>query len=72
MPSEPGWRHPRGAGAGDLERGPRWNAYRKLQRELSFLEAKEDRALRQANRKQWIAVSKANRAGKGKVRVKEW
>ena len=67
--SEPGCAIREALATGDLDEA-RWNAYRKLQRELSFLEAKEDRALRQANRKQWIAVSKANRAGK-KVR-EEW
>ena len=40
----------------------RWRSFQKLQRELSFLELKEDRVARQADRKRWVAVSKANRA----------
>jgi ribosome biogenesis GTPase len=42
----------------------RWKGFQKLQRELNFLEAKEDRAARQANRKHWIAISKAQKASK--------
>jgi ribosome biogenesis GTPase len=42
----------------------RWKGFQKLQRELNFLEAKEDRAARQTNRKHWIAIAKANKASK--------
>jgi ribosome biogenesis GTPase len=42
----------------------RWNSFRKLIRELSFAERKEDRAAREAERKRWIAIAKAQRAGK--------
>jgi ribosome biogenesis GTPase len=42
----------------------RWKGFQKLQREASFMEAKEDRLARQANRKQWIAIAKANKASK--------
>ena len=42
----------------------RWQGFQKLQRELNFLEAKEDRAARQANRKSSIAISKAQKAGR--------
>ncbi len=48
----------------------RWKSFRKLRRELAFLEAKDDHLARQANRKHWIAVNKANRAGK-KIK-EEW
>jgi ribosome biogenesis GTPase / thiamine phosphate phosphatase len=42
----------------------RWQGFQKLQRELNFLEAKEDRVARQANRKSSIALSKAQKASK--------
>jgi ribosome biogenesis GTPase len=42
----------------------RWRGFQKLQRELNFLEAKEDRAARQANRKHWIAIAKAQKANR--------
>jgi ribosome biogenesis GTPase len=61
--SEPGCAVREALAAGVLDEA-RWNGFRKLQRELSFLEAKEDRVARQANRKHWIAISKANRASK--------
>jgi len=48
---------------GTLDQG-RWKSFQKLQRELAHLERKEDRALREVERKKWIAVSKAQRAGK--------
>lgn len=67
--SEPGCAVRQALASGALDEA-RWRGFRKLQRELSFLEAKEDRVARQANRKHWIAISKANRAGK-KVRG-EW
>ncbi|MDQ2860516.1 MAG: ribosome small subunit-dependent GTPase A [Pseudomonadota bacterium] len=57
-----------------LERGAlddgRWQNYRKLQRELAFADAKEDPALRAARRRQWVAITKAQRSGK-KARGKD-
>lgn len=55
---------------GSLEEA-RWRSYQKLQRELAHLERKEDRAARETERRRWIAISKAQRAGK-KVRGKPW
>ncbi len=49
----------------------RWKSYQKLQREMAHLERKEDRVARQTERKRWIAISKAQRAGK-KIRGKAW
>ena len=40
----------------------RWKSYGKLQRELAFLAAKEDPALRAANRRHWIGIHKAAKA----------
>lgn len=40
----------------------RWRGYRKLQRELAHVDAKEDPALRAARRRQWVLITKANRA----------
>jgi len=48
----------------------RWKSFRKLARELAFQERKEDHMARQAERKRWIAISKANRASY-KVRGKD-
>jgi ribosome biogenesis GTPase len=48
---------------GALDPG-RWKNYRKLTRELAFVERKEDRAAREAERKRWISIAKAQRAGK--------
>jgi ribosome biogenesis GTPase / thiamine phosphate phosphatase len=42
----------------------RWRGFQKLQREVNFLESKEDRAARQANRKHWVAISKAQKASR--------
>jgi ribosome biogenesis GTPase len=42
----------------------RWESFRKLQRELAFVARKEDRALRAADHKRWVAIAKAQRAGK--------
>ena len=42
----------------------RWKGFQKLQREAAFMEAKDDRQARQANRKHWIAIAKSQRAGK--------
>ena len=47
--------------AGDLDEA-RWRSFRKLRRELAFLESKEDPSLRAAKRRQWVQVTKANRA----------
>ena len=47
----------------------RWKSFQKLQRELTFLENKDDRVARQAHRRQWINISKAQRAGR-KIREK--
>ena len=46
---------------GTLDRG-RWSNFQKLQRELSHHERKEDRLAREAERKRWIAVNKAQRS----------
>ena len=53
-----------GAGNGRPRAEARWKGFQKLQREASFMEAKEDRLARLANRKQWIAIAKANKASK--------
>lgn len=56
---------------GSLDPG-RWRSYQKLRKEAAFHERKEDRAAREAHRRQWIAVHKAARAHmKAKAR-KEW
>ena len=39
----------------------RWASFLKLRRELSYLESREDPALRAARRRQWVGISKANR-----------
>ena len=52
--------------AGALDAG-RWQSFGKLQRELAFIEAKEDPAARAAKRREWVNITKAQRAGK-KVR----
>jgi ribosome biogenesis GTPase len=46
---------------GALDRG-RWLSYDKLGRELAFTDRKEDRFAREAERKRWIAISKAQKA----------
>lgn len=48
----------------------RWASFQKLGRELSFLESKEDPALRAAKKRQWVEITKAQRAGK-KARGKD-
>ncbi len=55
--------------SGTLDDG-RWQSYRKLKRELAFQESKEDPALRAARRRQWVAITKAQRSGK-KARGKD-
>jgi ribosome biogenesis GTPase len=47
--------------AGTLDPG-RWGNFQKLQRELSHHERKEDRLAREAERKRWIAINKAQRS----------
>lgn len=42
----------------------RWQSFQKLQREVSQVDRKDDRIARQAERKRWIAVGKAQRAAK--------
>ncbi len=49
--------------AGVLDPG-RWRSYRKLRRELAFQERKEDHLAREADRRRWIAINKANKAAK--------
>jgi len=39
----------------------RLQSYRKLQKELAFQQAKEDRAAREAKQRHWVAIAKANR-----------
>jgi len=48
----------------------RWQSYRKLQRELAHLEAREDPALKAARRRQWVVIHKAQKA-RGKLRGRE-
>ncbi len=55
---------------GSLDPG-RWKSYGKLQREIAHLERREDPIAREAHRRQWIAISKAQRTGK-KIRGKDW
>jgi ribosome biogenesis GTPase len=47
----------------------RWRSFQKLQRELAHMDRKDDRAARGAERKRWIAINKAQRAGR-KIREK--
>ncbi|MEO8926292.1 MAG: ribosome small subunit-dependent GTPase A [Caulobacteraceae bacterium] len=47
--------------SGALDPG-RWTSFQKLRRELTFLESKEDPALRAAKKRQWVAITKAQRA----------
>jgi ribosome biogenesis GTPase / thiamine phosphate phosphatase len=46
--------------SGALEQG-RWRGYQKLQKELRFQEAKDDRAAREAHQRRWVAIAKANK-----------
>jgi ribosome biogenesis GTPase len=55
---------------GELDSG-RWRSFVKLQRELAHQERKEDRVAREAYRRQWTAVAKANRA-RTKAKGKDW
>ena len=61
--NEPGCEVRAALTSGVLDAG-RWKSFQKLQRELAFQERKDDRAAREAHRRQWIQVSKAQRAGK--------
>ncbi len=47
--------------AGDLD-AERWRSFQKLRRELAFLESKEDPSLRAAKRREWVNITKAQRA----------
>ena len=55
--------------AGTLDPG-RWDSYRKLQREAAFVDRKEDRLARQAERQKWAQISKAQRADR--KRKEKW
>jgi ribosome biogenesis GTPase len=59
--SEPGCAVQAALDAGALDPG-RWRNFQKLQRELSHQERKEDRVAREAERKRWISISKAQRS----------
>ncbi len=59
--NEPGCAVQAALTSGVLDAG-RWLSFRKLRRELAFLESKEDPALRAAKRRQWVQITKANRA----------
>ncbi len=59
--SEPGCAVRAALEAGTLDAG-RWRNYDKLGRELAFVDRKEDRLAREAERKRWIAISKAQKA----------
>jgi ribosome biogenesis GTPase / thiamine phosphate phosphatase len=58
---EPGCAVQAALDAGELDSG-RWRNFQKLQRELSHQERKEDRAAREAERRRWISISKAQRS----------
>jgi ribosome biogenesis GTPase len=66
--SEPGCAVRAALDAGALDPG-RWRNFQKLQRELSHQERKEDRVAREAERKRWIAISKAQR---GHRKLRAW
>ena len=59
--SEPGCAVRAALEAGTLDEG-RWRNYDKLSRELAFVDRKEDRFAREAERKRWVAISKAQKA----------
>ncbi len=61
--NEPGCAILAALAAGTLD-DARWRSFRKLTKELAFAERKEDRAAREAERKRWIAIAKAQRQGK--------
>jgi ribosome biogenesis GTPase len=66
--SEPGCAVQAALDAGALDPG-RWRNFQKLQRELSHQERKEDRVAREAERKRWISISKAQR---GHRKLRTW
>ena len=47
--------------AGELD-AERWRSFQKLRRELAFLESKEDPSLRAAKRREWVQITKSQRA----------
>lgn len=49
--------------SGELDPG-RWQSFNKLQRELAFQARRENPRLREAHNRHWVAIAKANRAGK--------
>ncbi len=59
--NEPGCAITAALEAGTLDAG-RWSSYGKLQREAAFVDRKEDRVARQAERQKWVQISKAQRA----------
>ncbi len=68
--NEPGCAVQSALADGNLDPG-RWKSYGKLRREIAHLERREDPIAREAHRRQWIAISKAQRTGK-KIRGKDW
>jgi ribosome biogenesis GTPase len=58
--TEPGCAVRAAIAAGTLERG-RLDSYHKLQRELAFIQAKDDKRARSEARKRWAALDKASR-----------
>jgi ribosome biogenesis GTPase / thiamine phosphate phosphatase len=56
--------------SGALDAG-RWKSFQKLQREMAHQQRKEDPVAREAYRRHWIGVSKANRAHM-KARGRDW
>jgi ribosome biogenesis GTPase len=61
--NEPGCAVREALETGALEHG-RWKSYQKLQREVAHLERKEDRLAREVERRRWMSIHKAQRAGK--------
>ena len=59
--SEPGCAVRAALESGELDPG-RWRSFQKLERELAMLERREDPIAREAHRRRWVAVNKANRA----------
>jgi ribosome biogenesis GTPase / thiamine phosphate phosphatase len=59
--SEPGCAVRAALEGGELDPG-RWKSFHKLGRELAVLERREDPLAREAHRRHWAAVNKANRA----------
>jgi ribosome biogenesis GTPase len=63
--SEPGCAIRAALEAGGLD-PERWRAFRKLTRELAHQERKEDHLAREAERRRWAAISKAQRAARAR------